>query len=113
MTGIGASHDDDSRESDARNSRLEQNLKSRSTWVRLLYMALFGFLLWIAGFVLFAVVIIQFVWRIVETKSNERLLQLGRSLARYFEEVIRFLTFNTEELPFPIDRDWPGSDLGE
>jgi hypothetical protein len=37
---------------------------------------------------------------------------LGQALATYTYQIIRYLTFNTEERPFPFDSDWPAGPPG-
>jgi hypothetical protein len=37
---------------------------------------------------------------------NARLVSFGRSMGRYLRQVIDFLTFAAEEIPFPFN-DWP------
>ena len=39
-------------------------------------------------------------------KPNDRLVSFGRSLGRYLQQIVEFLTFATEEMPFPFN-DWP------
>ena len=88
-------------------TELEQNLKSRSTWLRLLFMILFVIIYGVSRFVLTAVVIIQFLTVLFTGKTNERLLQLGGALATYTYQMIIYLCFNTERRPFPFDAEWP------
>lgn len=90
------------------SSVFEENLKSRATWVRAIYMVVFCFLFAIVEVVLVATVVIQFVWRLAKGQPNQHLLELGHGLATYLYQIVRFLTFNTEDLPFPFDGDWPG-----
>ncbi len=85
---------------------LKRHLKDQSTWIRGLYMLLFSFLAGIADFVLFAVVIFQFVHKLLTGKTNERLLKLGHGLASYVYQVIQFLTFNSDYHPYPLGA-WP------
>jgi hypothetical protein len=69
-------------------------------------MLLFFVILWFARFVILAAVLFQFVSMLVSGKINERLLELGESLGLYSYQIIRFLTYNTEEKPFPF-AEWP------
>ncbi|MBI2961133.1 MAG: DUF4389 domain-containing protein [Betaproteobacteria bacterium] len=86
---------------------LKENLKSRSTWLRLFFMLVVGLLYWVSRVVVGAVVALQFFWVLFTGETNERLLHFGQSLATYTYQIIRYLTFNTEERPFPFDADWP------
>ena len=54
-----------------------------------------------------AVVLLQLLWVLVTGEVNVRLNALGQSLAVYTSQMIRYLTYNTEQRPFPFDEDWP------
>lgn len=86
--------------------RLEDNIKSRSTWLRLLFMILFVVLWSISRIVVLAVVVLQFFWVLITGAANERLLAFGAGLATYSYQIIAYLTYNTETQPFPFS-DWP------
>jgi hypothetical protein len=95
---------------DVRNSNsLEQNVKSKATWLRLFFMLVFVGLYFISRMVLFAVVVLQFFWLLFNGVINEALRGLGQSLATYTYQIVRFLTFNTNVRPFPFDTSWPPS----
>ncbi len=89
---------------------LSHNVKSRSTWLRFAFMLLFAVILYVAGIVLFAVSAIQFLFKLFSGESNARLTRFGASLARFLEEVARFLTYGTEVMPFPFS-DWPAGEV--
>lgn len=108
MTGIDTSASGGERPERSNDSTFEENLKSRATWVRALFMVVFCFLFAIVEIVLLAAVVIQFVWRLAKGAPNQPLLELGQGLATYLFQIVSFLTFNTEELPFPFDGEWPG-----
>jgi len=75
-------------------------------WQRGLYMLLFAFLLGVAKFVVFTVVILQFLIVLLTEAPNAQLLQLGESLSAYIYQIMLFLTFNSEKRPYPFS-DWP------
>jgi multisubunit Na+/H+ antiporter MnhE subunit len=91
------------------NRALEENLKSRSTWLRFVFMIVFVLIYGVTRIVLGAVVILQFLWVLFTAETNPRLLHLGASLATYTYQILRYLTYNTEERPFPFDLDWPNA----
>ncbi len=80
--------------------------KDRVTWVRGLFMLLFVALYNVAAILIGAVAILQFAWKLISGETNPRLLTFGEDLSRYFYQILRYLTFNTEEKPFPF-ADWP------
>jgi hypothetical protein len=57
-----------------------------------------------------AVVILQFFWVLFTGENNENLQNLGKALAVYTYQIVLYLTFNTEERPFPFDLNWPTND---
>lgn len=85
---------------------VKDNLKSGNTWIRGLYMLLFAFLYSLTEIVLAAVVIFQFGHKLLTGKTNLRLLNLGQSLATYIYQIILFLSFKSEEKPYPFEV-WP------
>ncbi len=89
---------------------IEENLKSRATWMRLLFMAIFYALITLASLVGTFVVVVGFLWVLFTGEINRELRQIGQSLASYIYEIVRYLTFNTDEKPFPFGGKWP-SDL--
>ncbi len=89
------------------------NQVPESIWLRGLYMLLFALLYSVAEVVLWTVVLVQFIYRIFNDETQPRLLELGASVAQYIYQVLRFLSFNTEVMPFPFS-DWPAlTDDGE
>ncbi len=91
----------------AEESPLAKNLKSKSIWMRLLFMLVVTFLYSISRIVVGAVVVVQFFWVLFTGETNQKLKVFGKSLATYTNQIILYLTFNIEERPFPFDMDWP------
>lgn len=81
----------------------------RSIWMRGLLMLLMGFAFQVSGTVICIVTVIQFVMMLLNDMPNARLVSFGRSLGRYLQQIVNFLTFATEETPFPFN-DWPAGE---
>jgi hypothetical protein len=92
---------------DARN--LEKNVKQKSTWLRLFFMLVLAVLYGLSRIVIGAVVVIQFFYVLLTGETKDELKAFGHSLAIYSYEVINFLTFNTDDKPFPFEGAWPTS----
>lgn len=88
------------------DEQLKSNLTSRRNWMRLLFMVLFAVMLQVAFLVMWALVAVQFLWALITGSDNDKLRRFGESLATYIFEALRFLTYNTEQKPFPF-ADWP------
>jgi hypothetical protein len=91
------------------DGKIEQNLKSRTTWLRLLFMCIYAFLIGLAGMVGSFVVVVGFLWVLITGEINRQLQQVGQSLAAYLYEIVRYLTYNSEDKPFPFGGEWPSA----
>jgi len=85
---------------------LKKNIKDSSVWKRLLFMILFSILYSAAEVVLAVVVIYQFLSLLITGNKNEKVLSFGAQISTYAYQVFSFLTFNTENKPFPMS-NWP------
>lgn len=91
------------------NEELKRNLTSTNQWLRLIYMVLFAVLLEVAGFVMLAVIIAQFLFAIFTGGANDNLRRLGDQISTFIYQSLQFLIYNTEEKPFPFS-EWPESE---
>lgn len=91
------------------NTSIKSNITRGETWLRALYMVLFGVIYNVAEIVLLAVVVLQFLLTLFTGKTNQRLLSFGEALSTFVYQIFRFLTYNTEDKPFPFG-PWPGVD---
>ena len=89
------------------NNSFKNHMKARSTWLRLFFMLVVTILYGVSRVVVGAVVVVQFFWVLFTGITNQRLEKLGQALATYTYQIIRYLTFNSEQRPFPFDMDWP------
>ena len=96
-----------SMEDEAQAKPVEDNLKSKSTWLRLVFMIGYCFLAWLAGMVGTIVIIFGFLWVLFTGDVNRQLAQVGQAIASYIYEIVRYLTYNTDDKPFPFGEDWP------
>ena len=110
MSNDNSSADGENIDGDSAAKPIEENLKSRATWTRLLYMVICCFLVSLASFVGTFVVVLGFLWVLFSGEVNRQIQQVGRSLAAYIYEIICYLTFNTENRPFPLGNEWPAGD---
>jgi len=88
------------------NIESTKDVNERTIWRRGMYMVLFAIVLSIAKVVTMAVMIFQFLSVLFTGETNVQLQALGKSLSAYHYQIIMFLTFNGEELPYPFS-EWP------
>ena len=93
-------------------NQVRHHITSPSIWTRFLYMLLFSIAYSIAEFVIACTVIFQFFAALFTGRVNEPLLKLGNNLSTYAYQVFQYLTFNSEERPFPFT-DWPDNPVGD
>ena len=84
---------------------VKENLKDSSTWMRLLYMLIFIIIFNIGELLVGALVTFQVLVKLFTGETNERLREFGQQLSQYLYRILQFLTFNSEDKPFPFD-DW-------
>ncbi|KFI23236.1 DUF4389 domain-containing protein [Nitrosococcus oceani] len=88
------------------DSNFTQNLKSSAFWKRFLFMMLFAVAYTLAEFAVWAAVIFLIFYNLITGGSNERAVTFGRQVSAYIYHLLLYLTYNTEERPFPFT-DWP------
>ncbi|MGV6851432.1 MAG: DUF4389 domain-containing protein [bacterium] len=83
-------------------------LNDGNIWCRLGYTALFGLIYSMADMVLVILVITQFCFLVFSGDKNKELARFGQQVSDYLYAILRFLTFNSDERPFPF-AEWPKS----
>jgi hypothetical protein len=88
------------------------SLTNVDTWIRLAYMVLFALLVMAARLLVSIVVVVQFALVLIFGRDNENLRNLGQGLGKWVYQAIMFLTFNSNDKPFPFD-EWPALEPSE
>ena len=69
---------------------------------RILYMLLFALVFWIVCWILALTAIAQLLVRLLSGRASPELARFGGGLARYTKEVVEYLTFATDRVPYPV-----------
>jgi len=85
---------------------IEQNLKSGATWLRCLFMAISCVLASVAFIAGSVIVVLGFLYVLVTGEVNQQIKEAGQSVSTYIYNISRYLTFNTDEKPFPLGGEW-------
>jgi len=88
---------------------IKENIMVTDTWIRGIFMLLFGLCYSVAEVLLLAISVFQFLSALITGSTQPRLLSFGKSLSDYVYQIYLFLTFNSEERPFPFS-PWPGEE---
>ena len=83
------------------------HITNKQSWMRLVYMILFGIVLYVmANAVVLVLAIVQFIFVLATGRPNGHLESFCASTSHYCHQVIRYLTYTSEDRPFPFDQ-WP------
>ena len=69
---------------------------------RLLYAIGFAFLAWMVLWIVFVLAVVQFVVLAINGHTNDELKRFSLNLLQYLFELLAFVTFARDNLPFPI-----------
>ncbi len=85
--------------------QINENLKKIDTWKRIVFMLIYALIDSLVKLLIWMVVLLQVGSVLFTGQANANILSFGRSLSTYHYHILLFLTFNTEQLPFPFS-DW-------
>lgn len=94
------------------NQSVKSTICNKNNWTRLVFMLLFALLLHIAAAVMWVLCILQFSFSVLTGQDNENLRYLGDSVAKFVQQALRYLSYNSEQKPFPF-ADWPEPSVQE
>ncbi|TVZ41663.1 uncharacterized protein DUF4389 [Alteromonadaceae bacterium 2753L.S.0a.02] len=86
--------------------QVHTNVRNQQSWLRLIYMLLFGALLHLAAAVMWIVCAMQFLFVITTGQDNYNLRQFAQSLSLFINQALQFVSYNSEQKPFPF-APWP------
>jgi len=86
----------------------DTSANKHNVWARGFFMLLMVFAFQVSAILMFAVTVMQFVMMLLNGTANARLISFDRSLGLYFQQIVNFMSFVTEETPFPFS-DWPSA----
>ena len=88
------------------NEEIKQRLQKKEIWQRGLYILLFTVIYGFSKLVIMGIMLFQYVTWIVTGKTNGLLLGFSQGLSTYIYQITIFLSFNSDQRPFPFSA-WP------
>lgn len=88
------------------NEKAAWKQNAAESGLRLLFIILFGFIFYIAIILTLVLVVFQLGHKFITGNPNLKLQNFARDLTTFMHRVLDFLTFNSEQKPFPFD-EWP------
>jgi hypothetical protein len=78
--------------------------------IKILYLILFCIIYGLTDIVLFTIVFVQTLLNLFTGEPSESLKDFGKSLGIYLKQISEFLSYASEEKPYPFS-DWPQAKL--
>ncbi|WP_300675426.1 DUF4389 domain-containing protein [Desulfoluna sp.] len=88
-------------------TKLESGSGRAAQGIRAVFMLAFWIASRIALGIVVALALFQLICSLVTRRPNEKIMRFGKNLGVYLSQIVDFLTYNTEQKPWPF-RDWPG-----
>ncbi len=93
----------------AQNEPTKPDSHTREKLLKALYLILFYFVGYVVWVLTVVISIFQFFYELIMNSPNKNLLDFGKNLNAYMYQIVRFMSFNTEDKPYPFS-PWPHSD---
>jgi hypothetical protein len=87
---------------------VKKNIKNSNSWIRLLFIIIFLVFYGIGETVFWFSVLVQVIFTLFTGKVNANLKEFTGKLVVYLYSVLKYVSFQTEEKPFPFAA-WPKS----
>lgn len=84
------------------DEKTKATLTNLDTWKRGLFMVVFTIISGLAKLVVTFIAIFQFITLLFKGQVNEVLIPFGQNISTYLYQITLFLTFKTNEMPFPF-----------
>ena len=85
---------------------IKENAKNVDVWTRGLFIIIFAVIFYFLFALIWLVVIFQFIMKLITNELNQQLLDFCDSLIKYVSQILLYITFKSEERPFPFS-PWP------
>jgi len=83
-------------------NEIKKHVKDKDTWLRFVYLVVFGVAFYLSVLLTFVTSVFQFLAKLFGGTSFQGLSDFGDAMATYQSQVTRFLTFASDEKPFPF-----------
>ena len=79
------------------------NIKDSSTWIDALLVVVYLIVISYSIFLLWIIAFAQFIFKLITKKPNKNLGDLTNVFQKFINQIIDFVTFETEERPYPFN----------
>ena len=88
------------------NEIKKEELLKPGKWIRLLFMVVYSLIIEIIALPLILILIfLQFLFHLIAGSPNNQIKNITNWLIDFLRETFEYLTYKTEQKPFPFDQD--------
>lgn len=88
--------------SDQDQDELKKHVKDKDTWMRFVYLVVLGIAYYVTFALVFLTALVQFLAKLFSGSAFKNVASFGRDLTTYQSQLVLFLTFASDEKPFPF-----------
>ena len=81
---------------------VKQNIRNVDTWMRGLFIVIFGVIFYFLIGIVWLLVIFQFITKVITGGLNEQLEKFSTGLTQYALQILNYVTYQYEVRPFPF-----------
>jgi len=81
---------------------VKENAKNIDTWIRGLFILVFGVIFYFLYGIIWLLVVFQFLTKVITGQLNQNLSEFSNRLTKYAFQILLYITFQSEERPFPF-----------
>lgn len=85
------------------NNQQTHPVKDRRQWLRVLFMLLYAVVLYMTMWLMGVVVVVQLVFKMATGHTQSGVAHFARDLTTFINQMVRFLTYQTETRPYPFN----------
>ena len=85
---------------------VKEHAKNADTWIRGLFIIIFAVIFYFLCGIIWLLVIFQFITKVITGNLNKQLEEFSSGLTNYAMQILLYITFQSEERPFPFS-PWP------
>lgn len=84
------------------DENIKKSLMMGDKWTRLFFMVVYAIVNYIVQLLIWALAAVQFIFTLLASKPNDNLLKFTSDLTAFSYHMIRYLTYNEENRPYPF-----------
>ncbi|HKK15653.1 MAG TPA: DUF4389 domain-containing protein [Gammaproteobacteria bacterium] len=89
---------------------VKENVRNVDTWMRGLFIVIFGVIFYFLVIIIWLLVIFQFLTKVMTGNLNQYLDNFSVGLTEYTLQILNYVTFRSNDRPFPFS-PLPGSNI--